>query len=205
MFGVEGVLYFNRYILDADGIDGRRVNHLRTEVTQLHRLYVREFIDRISTLNHLRVSRHETVHIRPDLQDLSVERCRDDGCGIIAAATSQIGRLVRVAVAGNESRHHGYGLAGIGIVGLEAGKRLLHQFHRQFGVQHVLALLVLRTDKVACIHAHAVLDHRSHDVRAQALTIRDDGVLRLLAQVVNEEHTVVDAPQLIEELIHTVE
>ena len=59
-------------------------------------------------------------------------------------------------------------------------------------------------DKVAGVHPGAVLDDGGHDVRAQSLAIADDGVLRLLAQVVNQVHTVVDAPQLFEELVHIV-
>jgi hypothetical protein len=69
----------------------------------------------------------------------------------------------------------------------------------------MLALLVLRADEVAGIHAHTVLNHGSHYMRRQTLTIRDDSVLRLLTQVVNQKHTIVDAPQLVEELVYTVE
>ena len=69
----------------------------------------------------------------------------------------------------------------------------------------MLALFVFRADEVAGIHTHTILDHGSHNVRRQTLTIADDGVLRLLAEVVNQEHTIIDAPQLVEELVYAVE
>ena len=69
----------------------------------------------------------------------------------------------------------------------------------------MLALLLLRTDEVAAIHTNTVLNHSCHDVRAQSLTIAHDSILCLLRQVMNEEHTEIDALQLFEELIDVIE
>ena len=72
MVGVKGVLNLDRDILDANGIDGRRIDYLCTEVTKLHCLHVRQLVDGISRLDHLGIGSHETIHIRPDLQNLCI-------------------------------------------------------------------------------------------------------------------------------------
>ena len=203
MLGVERVLYLYGNILDADGIDGRRVDNLGAEVAQFHRLYIAQFVDGVGRLDHLRVGGHESVHVGPDFQHVGIQRGGNGGGRQVRASSSQVGRLVRVAVAGNEAGHHIHRSDGRARVE-ERFEGLLDQLVRQFRVEHVLALLVLRADKVAGVHPGAVLDDGGHDVRAQSLAIADDGVLRLLAQVVNQVHTVVDAPQLFEELVHII-
>ena len=195
MFGVECILDLDRYILDADGIDGRGIDDLGTKVTQLHSLYIRQLIDGIGAFNHLRVSRHEAVDIRPDFQHLGIQHGSNDGCGVVASATSQVRGLVAVAVAGNEAGND------IDMLVVDVLESLLHQRCRQVGIDDVLAFLVPGTDKVTRVHANTVLNHCSDDMRAQAFTIRDDGVGRLLTQVVNEVHTVEDTLQLVEELV----
>ena len=81
---------------------------------------------------------------------------------------------------------------------------LSYQLVGQFGIENVLALFPFCADEVAGIHAYTVLHHRSHDVRAQALSIADDGILGLSAQVVNQIDTIEDALQLVEELIYII-
>ena len=83
MFGVECISYLDGDILDADRIDGRRVDDFGTEVTELHSLYVRQFVDGIGRLDDLRISCHETIDICPDFKDLSVEGCGNDSCCIV--------------------------------------------------------------------------------------------------------------------------
>ena len=68
----------------------------------------------------------------------------------------------------------------------------------------MLALLLFRADKVTAVHTNTVLHHGSHDMRAETFTIRDDGVLGLLRQVVNQVHTIVDALQLVEEAVYII-
>ena len=199
MFRVEGVLHLDGNILDADGIDGRRVDDLCAEVTQLHSLYIRQFVDGIGRLDDLRVGGHEAVDVGPDLKYLGIHSSSNDGCRVVGAAAPQVGGLVAVAVAGNEARNYGDGLVA------QVLERLFHQLVGQFRVEHVLTLLILCTDEVAGVHAHAVLEHSRDDVRTEALTIADNGVLRLCAQVVNQVHAVVDAPQLVEELVYIIE
>ena len=159
MFGVESVLYLNRYILDTNGIDGRRIDNLGTEVTQFHGLNVREFVDGISRLDNLRVSCHKAIHVGPDLQYLCVQHGSNDGCRIVRTATSQVGCLVAVAVTGYEARNH------VDVLVTDVLESLLHQFGRQVGINHMFALFVPSTDKVSRVHADAILHHGCHDVR----------------------------------------
>ena len=65
MFGVEGILDLDRNILDADRIDGRRIDDLCTEVTKLHSLDIRQLVDGIGRLDDFGVGSHETVDVGP--------------------------------------------------------------------------------------------------------------------------------------------
>ena len=116
---------------------------------------------------------------------------------------AEIRRLVAVAVAGNEARNY-IDLVCCGWIVTNVTEGLLHQLRSQLSIDDVLTLLLFRTDKVAAVHANTVLHHGCHDVRTQTLTIADDGVLRLLRQVVNEVHTIVDTLQLVEELVYII-
>ena len=205
MFRVEGILDLDGDILDTDGINRRGIDDLRTEVTEFHGLHIREFVDGIGGLDDFRIGGHEAINVCPYLEDICVKGCCDNCCGIVAATTTKIGGLVAVAVAGNEARYYGNCLAGVTIIGLESSKGFLHQFVGQFGIEHMFAFLVSRADEVTAVHAHAILNHGGDNMRRQALTIRNNGVLCLLAQVVNQEYTIIDAPQLVEELINVVE
>ena len=158
MFRIKCVLYLDGDILDADGIDGWRINHLGSEVTELHGLHVREFIDGIGTLDDLRIGCHKTIHIRPDLQYLCIQHGSDDRSRIVRATTAQVGRLMGVTITGDKARYHIYALVA------EVLEGFLHQFCGQVGINHVLTLLLLGTDEVTAVHTDTVLDHRSHDM-----------------------------------------
>ena len=99
VFRVEGVLHLDGDVLDADRVDGRRIDDLGTKVTKLHRLDIRQFVDGIGCLDDTRVCGHETVYIRPYLQYLGIDGCCDDGSGIVRAASSEVGGFPSVAVA----------------------------------------------------------------------------------------------------------
>ena len=173
MLGVEGVLHPDGDVFDAHRIDGGRIDHLRTEVTQLHGLDIRQLVDGVGRLDDAGVGRHKAIHVRPYFQYFGIEGRSDDGCGVVRAATPQVGGLVGVAVAGDEARNHGHGgLRGVCALRAQRAQRglhclcalralacrlrhcrskregLLHQLVRQFGIEHVLALLLHRTDEV---------------------------------------------------------
>ena len=96
---VERVLHSDGDVLDANGIDGRRIDHLGSKVAKLHCLHIAQLVDGIGGAYHLGIGRHETVYIGPYLEHLGVERRGHKGCGIIGSATTEIGGLTRVSVA----------------------------------------------------------------------------------------------------------
>ena len=106
MLGIEGVFDLDGNVLDTHRINRRRINDLGSEVTQLHGLNVAEFVDGISGLDDAWVSRHKAVYIGPDLQDLSVKGCGNDACRIVATASSEVGCLIGIAVAGDKSGYN---------------------------------------------------------------------------------------------------
>ncbi len=110
MFGVEGILDLDGDVLNADGVDGRRVDYLGAEVTQLHGLDIRQLVNGVCRFDNTRVSCHEAVDVCPYLQYLCIEGCGNDGCCIVAAATSQIGGFAGVAVAADKAWHDGNGM-----------------------------------------------------------------------------------------------
>ena len=142
-FGVEGVLHPDGDVLVADRINRRRIDHLGAEVAKLRCLHVAQFIDGIGGGNHARVGGHESVHVRPYLQAVGVQRGGNDCRGVVGTAPAQVRHLARHLVCRDEARHQ-----------RAAGHRaegLAHQPVRQFGVQHVLGVLLLRLDERARI------------------------------------------------------
>ena len=81
--GVERVLHADRNVLHADGVDSRRIYHLRTEVAKLHRLDVAQLLNGVGSLYDARVGGHEAVHVGPNLKNFGVECCGDDGSCIV--------------------------------------------------------------------------------------------------------------------------
>ena len=68
----------------------------------------------------------------------------------------------------------------------------------------MLAVFTFRADEVACIDALAPTDECGHDIARQALTVTDDGILCLLAQVVDKIYALIDTLQLLEEMVNGV-
>ena len=174
MFWVEGVFNLDGDILDADGINGWRINDLGTKVTEFHRFDITKFVDGIGTLDNLGVGSHETVNISPYFQYIGIECCGYNSCSIIATSTSQISSLMCITIAGNETRNYIHGFV---IQSLEGFR---YQFLGQFGVKNVLSLLLFRANKVATVHANTILHHCCYNVRRQAFTIRNNSVFCFL-------------------------
>ena len=68
----------------------------------------------------------------------------------------------------------------------------------------MLAVLLLSTDKVATVHSLATLYKCSYNIRTQSLAITNNSIFGLLTQVVNKINSIIDALQLIEQLIHLI-
>ena len=80
---IECILNQNRNILMTYRINSRRINHLRSKVTKLHRFHIAQLINGIGRTDYTRVCRHETIHIRPYFQAIRIQ-CRSyDRSGII--------------------------------------------------------------------------------------------------------------------------
>ena len=136
---IERILDENRNILVAHRIDSRRINHLRAEVTELHRLHVAQFRYRISRTDDARVGRHEAVHIGPDFKDIGFQRGRNDGSGIIGTSPAQVRNLTGILVAGNESGHHRHLR--------KFPESFLHQLGGQFRIQDMSVMLLFGLDE----------------------------------------------------------
>ena len=156
MLRIEGVLYLDRDVLDANRIDGWRIDNLGTEVAQLHGLDIAQLIDGIGCLDDTGVGRHKAIDVGPYLQDLRIEGCSNDGCCIVRAATTEVGGLARILVATDEAGHHGY------LRQLLEG--LMNKLVGEVGHQTVSAILILSTNKVAAVHALATLKQAGNDI-----------------------------------------
>ena len=133
---VKRILYPDRDILVAHRVDGRRIHHLGSEVAQLGGLYIAQFIDCIGCRDDTRIGRHKSVHIRPYLQHLCIQRCRYHRCGIVRPSTSQVGDITAHLVRRDKTGHQ----SPSGSV----GKGTSNQFVGQFGIQHMFGMLLLR-------------------------------------------------------------
>ena len=172
MFRVECILYLDRYVLYANGIDCRRVDNLCAEVTQLHSLYVTQLVDGVGRLDHTWIGSHKSVNVGPYLQHLGIQRSSYDGCSIVATASSQVCCLASIFIATDESRHHSH----IGHV-LES---LANQSVSKLSCQAMLAVLLLSADKVAAVHSLAAFYHCGYDVRRESLTVTNYSIFCFL-------------------------
>ena len=191
ILGVEGVLHPDGDILDADGVNGRRIDDFRTEIAELHSLHVAQLVDRVRRLDHARIGGHETVDIGPDLQYLGIKGGGDDSGGIVTATTSEIRDLVGFPVAGDKTGHEAHAR--------QIGEGLLDEFVGQLSIEDIAVVTALRLDKVAGVEPLGTADQRGHDITREALSVGDDGVLRLLTEIVDEVDTIINTLQLVEE------
>ena len=194
---VESILNQDRYVFVTYRIDGRRIHHLRTEVAKLHRFDVAQLLDGVCGLYDAWVGCHKAVHVGPYLKNVGVERCCDDGSGIVGTATTEVRDLVGVAVFAYKTRNKRNAL--------QVAEGATHEAVGQFGVESVLMVLAHGLDELARVVPLCALHQCCHDVRAESLAVAHDGVLRLLREVVNEIHAEVDGAQLLEERVDDVE
>ena len=197
---VERVLNQNRDILDAHRVNRRWIHHLRTEVAQLRCLHIGQPFDGICRVNHPRVCRHEARHIRPNLQHLCIQRSRQNGSRIVAAATSEVGHLARHTVRRDETTSHTH-LVGCSSI-LEITKHIQNQRIAHRITEQIPPLLMLCLDKLQRVIPLGTLNQGSHNVAADALAIRNNRIARLLTQVTNQINTLIDALQLPQQVIH---
>ena len=68
-----------------------------------------------------------------------------------------------------------------------------------------LAVLALSLDEVAGVEPFGSTNQCGNNLGTESFTITHDGILRFLAEVVDEVHTKIDALQLLEEGINRFE
>ena len=147
-------------------INRRRINHLRTEVTKLHRLYITQFGNGISGADDTWVGGHKSVHIGPDFQHIGIQCRGNDRSGIVRTAPSQIGHLTRLLISRDKSRHQRHTR--------NFAERFTYQAIGQFRVENMLVMFLLGLDELARIEPLRPLDKCSHNDRRQTLAIAHD-------------------------------
>ena len=101
---VEAVLDEAGNVELGHGGDGLRVQHLGTEVGELHRLFIGEGFEQVGIRYQARVAVVAALHVGPDLAALGIDAGGQDGCGIVGAVAAQQHGLALVAATG-EARH----------------------------------------------------------------------------------------------------
>ncbi len=190
-FGVEGVEYADGDVLVVDGIDRRRIDHLSSEVAQLHCFGERQTVYHVSRADNARVGSHKAVHVRPYLQYGSSEsRCKD-GCRIIRAAAPEV-RHLPVLRARRYKPGHERDLR-------QWRECLPYQMVRLLEVHDMFVELLYRLDEFARIEQRCPVDHVRHDKRGDALAIAHNRVGSLRRKVVDEIHASEDVSKLVEQ------
>ena len=84
-------------------------------------------------------------------------------------------------------------------------ERLAHKSRRDLAVQRVLPVFAFGHYEVSRVKPSGFAYQRRNYIGTQTLTVAYDGIKGFLAQIVNEEHSVVYAAQLFEHPVHGVE
>ena len=148
-------------------------------------------------MDHAGVGGHEAVHVSPYLQDVGIQGGGDDGGGVVGSSPSKVGGLIRVAVGRDESRqdsHAGY-----------LRKRLTDETRGEIAVERVLAIYPFGLDHRTAVHPFGAADQCGYYIAAQTLSIRDDDILGLLAQIVYQIDAEEDGAQLLKQRVHRIE
>ena len=192
-FRLEGILYQDGDILVAHRIDCRRIDHLRTEVAKFHRLSVTQTADGIRGRDDTGVGRHETVHIRPDLQAVSIQGRSEDGSRIIRTSPPEIGHFATVLVCRNKSGYqcHTRNLC----------KSLTHQAIGQFRIQDMLGVFLFGLDKQAGIIPACPVNQSGNNARRHTFAVADDGCRGLGRQVLDEIKPLENVLQFVKQRI----
>ena len=188
-FGVEGVLDEDGDPLEADGVHGRRIDDLRAEVAQFHRLFVGQFVDDVRGPDDAGVGGHEPVHIRPYLQDGCVQGGRENAGRVVRPAPAE-GGDVPGAVPGDEAGDDGHGTA-FPIAPEALGNQLVRGFE-----VHVPAV---RPDEVQRIVQRGVPDGGRDDPRGEAFAEAQDLGAGLVGQDLEQEDAPADALEFIQQ------
>ena len=173
------------------GINRRRINYFRTEVTKFGCFYIAKFGDSISRWNHTRISSHKAIHICPYLQTVGIERRSNDGSRIIRTAATEIGYFSGCLVGRNKARHQCYFR--------DRAESLFYQFVGQISVNRMFVMLLFSFDKSTRIEPLGILNQLGNNDRWKALAIAYDCVRSLRGKVFNQVNTLENILQFIQQ------
>ena len=104
-FGVEGVLDQDGDVAVVDREDRGRIDHLRAEVAQLHRLFEAQSVDDIGIADDARVGCHETVDVGPDFEHRGIEGRGENRRRIVRTSSAEVRSVPARQIARDEAGH----------------------------------------------------------------------------------------------------
>ena len=193
---IEGILYLDWDIVDTNWVDSRRVDNLCTEVAKLHSLNITQFVDRISWFDDTWIGCHKSIYVSPDFKDFRIQCSSNDSSSIVTTTTTEVGGTFCIFVAADETRNERNAR--------KVSESILHQFVSQLAVEGMFPLAIEASclDEVTWVKPLGATNQCGNNLRAESFSIAHDSILSLLAEVVNQIHTEVDALQLFEEGIN---
>ena len=102
--GVAGVLDQTGNMKLGDGRDSLGMQHLGTEVRQLHRFFIRQLLEQLGIRHQTRVAVIDAVYVGPDFAALGINTGGQHGGGVVGAVTAQNDGFAFL-VTGGKARH----------------------------------------------------------------------------------------------------
>ena len=190
---VERISDTDRNILVEHRINRRRIDNLRPEIAQLHRLGKREVLDDIGGVDYPGVGRHKAVDIGPNLELRGTESRSQDSRRIVRPAPPQIGHIACRVIRSDKSGYHSH--PG------QPGKATLYPCIGIAEIDNVLAILSAGLDEETGIVMNRALDDPAHDERRKALAIAHNRVESLGREVFDKRYPLEDVAQLAEQRV----
>jgi len=191
---IERVADKYRNILVINRIDRRRINNLRSEVTEFHGFSEGKLVDDVRRTDYLRIGRHEAIHISPYFQDGSIESRCQDRSGVIGTTASEVRHLARFNARRDKTGYYRYFRQRI--------ECIKNQFVGQRKINVMLIKLADSLDELARIEQLRPTDDVRNDQRRNTFAIADDGIGCLRRQVLDQVYAFEDVAQLVHQLHH---
>ena len=102
---IERILDDDRNIPVVGGENRRRIDHLRAEIAQLHRLDIAQTLDHVGVVDHFRVGGHEAVDVGPDFEHRGVEGRGENRRRIVRPPAAEIRSVPARQIARDEAGH----------------------------------------------------------------------------------------------------
>ena len=102
---IERILDDDRNIHVVGGENRRRIDHLRAEIAQLHRLDIAQTLDHVGVVDHFRVGGHETVDVGPDFEHRGIEGRGENRRRIVRTSSAEVRSVPARQIARDEAGH----------------------------------------------------------------------------------------------------